>query len=63
MRDCDEGQERDFRVRDTHTNKDSLTRQIREGVMIRRSDRRVINTKSEWFQPPLFIVMSEMVRE
>ncbi len=63
MRECHEGQERNFTAKVTHTNKDSLTRQIREGVMIRRSQRRVLNTKSEWFQPPLFRVMSEMVRE
>ena len=63
MRECHEGQEGNFRAKVTHTNKDSLSRQIREGVMIRRSQRRVLNTKSEWFQPPLFRVMSEMVRE
>ena len=63
MRECHEGQEKDFRAKVTHSNRDSLTRQIREGVMIRRSNRKVLNTKSEWFQPPLFRIMSEMARE
>ena len=56
------GEEKDFRARVTHTNKDSLSRQVREGVMIRRATRILMNTKSEWFQPPLFRVQSEIVR-
>ena len=47
----------------THGNKDTFSRQVREGVLIRRSSRNLMNTKSEWFQPPVFRVMNEVVRE
>ena len=57
------GMEGRFEARVTHTNKDSLTRQIREGVLIRRAEGSVLNTKSEWFQPPLYRVQSQVVRE
>ena len=63
MRECHNGKERNFKAKVTHTNRDSLTRQVREGVIIRRSNRNLLNTKSEWFQPPLFKVQSEVVRE
>ena len=63
MRECHDGEERDFRARVTHANRDCLSRLIREGLMIKRSNRRVLNTKSEWFQPPLYRILSEVVRE
>ena len=63
MRECHDGEERDFRARVTHANRDCLSRLIREGLMIKRSHRRVLNTKSEWFQPPLYRILSEVVRE
>ena len=52
-----------FRARVTRTNKDSFSRQVREGVLIRRSNREVMNSKSEWFQPPIYRMRSEIVRE
>ena len=63
MRECHDGEERDFRARVTHANRDCLSRLIREGLMIKRSNRRVLNTKSEWFQPPLYRIQSEVLRE
>ena len=63
MRECHEGEERHFIAKVTHTNQDCLSRQTREGVLIRRSSRNLLNSKSEWFQPPLFRVQSEVVRE
>ena len=63
MRECHNGEERNFKAKVTHSNKDSLTRQVREGVIIRRSNRNLLNTKSEWFQPPLYQVQSEIIRE
>ena len=57
------GQEVEFRAKVTHSNTDCLSRQIREGVLIRRSHRPVMNSKTEWFQPPLFRIQSEVVRE
>ena len=52
-----------FVGRITHANKDSLSRQVREGVLIRRSGREMLNTKSEWFQPPIYRVRNDIVRE
>ena len=63
MKECHEGEEGSFNARVTHTNRDCMTRQVREGVLIRRCCRNVMNTKSEWFQPPIFRVQSEVVRE
>ena len=62
MNECHPGEEENFVARVTHTNKDCLTRQIREGSLISRSQMPLLNTKSEWFQPPLFKVQSEIVR-
>ena len=54
------GEADDFAAKVTHSNKDSLTRQIREGVLIRRSKKELMNTKAEWFQPPLYRIRSEI---
>ena len=43
--------------------RDCLTRQISEGVHIRRCESEVLNTKSEWHQPALWRVRSELSRE
>ena len=61
MREKHGGQSEDFRAKVTHLNKDCLTRQIREGVLIRRSGKELMNTKTEWFQPPLLSIRSEIV--
>ena len=55
MRECHEGEERHFTAKVTHINQDCLSRKTREGVLIRRSSRsrNLLNSKSEWFQPPL----------
>ena len=54
------GEADDFTAKVTHSNKDSLTRQIREGVLIRRSKKELMNNKAEWFQPPLYRIRSEI---
>ena len=41
---------------------DCLTRQIAEGVLIRRSNTVLMNTKAEWHQPPIWKVQSEILR-
>ena len=41
---------------------DCLTRQIAEGVLISNSNTVLMNTKSEWHQPPIWRVQSEIVR-
>ena len=63
MKEYHTGQERMFKARVTHTNKDCLTRQVREGVMIRRTPGTLLNNKTEWFQPPLYRVRNEIIRE
>ena len=47
----------------THTNRDCLSRQVREGVLIRRNPKPSLNSKTEWFQPPLYRIMSEVIRD
>ena len=60
MRDHHVGEEDSFAAKVTHFNKDSLTRQIREGVLIRRSKKTLMNSKTEWFQPPLYRMRNEL---
>ena len=55
------GEEKDFIAKVTHINKDCLTRQVREGVLIRRSMKEIMNSKTEWFQPPLYRIRNEIV--
>ena len=43
--------------------RDCLSRQIAEGVHIRRCEKEVMNTKAEWHQPALWRVRSELSRE
>ena len=42
---------------------DCLSRQISEGVHIRRCYKTVMNSKAEWHQPALWKVQSELCRE
>jgi hypothetical protein len=51
--------EANFEAQAKMTFKDCLTRQIAEGVAIRRCDKEILNTKSEWHQPALCQVRSE----
>ena len=53
----------DFSAKVTGSFRDCLTRQISEGVHIRRCDGTVLNSKSEWHQPPLWRVQSEVIRD
>ena len=53
----------DFAARVTGTFKDCLSRQISEGVSIRRCPAKVLNGKSEWHQPALWRVQNEIVRD
>ena len=56
------GQEPNYRAKVTARTRDCLTRQVREAVLIRRSQVPVLNEKSEWHQPPLFRVQQEVER-
>ena len=54
------GQEPVFTARVTARTRDCLSRQVREAVLIRRSDKNILNGKSEWHQPALYRVQQEV---
>ena len=56
------GAQAQFTAKVTNSFRDCLTRQVSEAVTIRRSEKEVLNGKSEWHQPALFTVRSEIVR-
>ena len=43
--------------------KDCLNRQVGEAVHLRRSSAPTLNGKTEWHQPPLFRIQSEILRD
>ena len=60
--DCHHDLPADFKAMVTGSYKDCLSRQVSEAVQIRRSNGNVLNSKSEWHQPPLWQVQSEILR-
>ena len=42
--------------------KDCLSRQVAEGVQMRRCEANLMNTKTEWHQPPIWRIQSEILR-
>ena len=56
------GQEPVYRAKVTASTRDCLTRQVREAVMIRRSQVPVLNAKTEWHQPALYRIQHEVER-
>jgi hypothetical protein len=58
-----DSQPADFKAKVTGVFRDCLSRQVSEGVCIRRCDKNILNGKSEWHQPPLWRVQNEVVRE
>ena len=56
------GVEPSYKARVTACTRDCLSRQVREAVLIRRSNHNVLNGKSEWHQPALYRVQQEIVR-
>ena len=57
-----QGEDARYEARVTATTRDCLTRQVREAVLIRRSQVNVLNGKTEWHQPALFRIQSEIER-
>ena len=51
-----------FKAKVTGNFKDCLSRQVAEGVEIRRCTANLMNTKSEWHQPPIWRIQSEILR-
>ena len=56
------GQEPSYKARDITSTMDCLSRQVREAVLIRRSQKQILNGKSEWHQPALYRVQHEVFR-
>ena len=57
-----EGGVANFHAKVVRSFRDCLTRQVSEGVSIRRCTDHVLNNKSEWHQPSLWQVQSELHR-
>ena len=57
------GTEPEVEAKVTRVFRDSLSRQVSEGVFIRHGGQSLLNSKSEWHQPPLWRVQSEMLRD
>jgi hypothetical protein len=57
------GEIADFTAKVTGCFKDSFSRQISEGVYIRRSNCEVLNSKAEWHQPALWRVRNELTTD
>ena len=57
-----ERQQAVYRAEVTTRTRDCLTRQVREAVMIRRSQVPVLNSKTEWHQPALYRIQHELER-
>ena len=55
--------EADYKARVVGSYKDCLSRQISEGVQIRRCEKQTMNSKAEWHQPALWRVRSELSNE
>ena len=54
------GEEPAYQAKVIASTRDCLSRQVREAVLIRRSQKQVLNGKSEWHQPPLYRVQHEV---
>ena len=61
--DKHDGQPASFEGRVTGSFKDCLSRQVSEGVTIRRCPYQILNSKSEWHQPSLWRVRSQLEKE
>ena len=57
-----QGEEANFKAKVTASTRDCLTRQVTEAVHIRRCQVPVLNAKTEWHQPALFRIQSEIER-
>ena len=57
-----QGLEGEYTAKLTGSARDCLTRQVREAVLIRRCQVPIMNSKTEWHQPALFRIQSEIER-
>ena len=63
QKDRHHGAEANFTAEVKASFKDCLSRQVAEGVHIRRCEKELLNSKSEWHQPALWKVRTELSRE
>ena len=56
------GQPGNFNAKVIDSYSDCLSRQVSEGVRIRRCDKEILNSKTEWHQPPLWRVQADLMR-
>ena len=57
-----QGDEASYKAKVTASTRDCLTRQVREAVLIRRSQVPVLNSKTEWHQLALYRIQNEVER-
>ena len=57
-----QGEQAKYRAKVTASTRDCLTRQVREAVLLRRSQVPVLNSKTEWHQPALYRIQHEVER-
>ena len=57
-----QGDEASYKAKVTASTRDCLTRQVREAVLIRRSQVPVLNSKTDWKQPALYRIQNEVER-
>ena len=62
QQDKHQGGEALYSAKVTGTYKDCLSRQVAEGVEMRRCTSNLMNTKSEWHQPPIWRIQTEILR-
>ena len=64
LEEAHRGMEGNFEAKVTKSNKDCLSRQVREGVQISQQGSRhpLMNSKSEWNQPSIYRIQNEIVR-
>ena len=56
------GMEGEYKAKVKCSFNDTLSRQVAEGVLIRRCQKNVLNSKAEWHQPALWSVRNELCR-
>ena len=56
------GQPGNFNAKVIASYNDCLSRQVSEGVRIRRCENEILNSKTEWHQPPLWRVQADLMR-
>ena len=59
---CDNGEPAKFEMRVVKSFRDPLSRQVTEAVLIKNHSGEILNSKSEFHQPPLVRIRNEIIR-